>query len=32
MESVRIAETGDRIAVGAVTHSAVQLDFGLDMD
>lgn len=34
MESVRaIAETGvDRIAVGAITHSAAQVDFGLDMD
>ena len=34
MESVRaIAETGvDRIAVGAITHSAPQVDFGLDMD
>ena len=27
-----IAETGvDRIAVGAITHSAVQVDFGLDL-
>lgn len=34
MDSVRaIAETGvDRIAVGAMTHSATQVDFGLDMD
>jgi nicotinate-nucleotide pyrophosphorylase (carboxylating) len=33
MDSVRaIAETGvDRIAVGAITHSAVQVDFGLDI-
>ena len=33
MDSVRgIAETGvDRIAVGAITHSAVQIDFGLDI-
>ena len=28
----RIAETGvDRIAVGGITHSAPQIDFGLDM-
>ncbi len=33
LESVRaIAETGvDRIAVGAITHSATQVDFGLDI-
>lgn len=33
LESVRaVAETGvDRIAVGAITHSAYQVDFGLDM-
>ena len=34
LESVRsVAETGvDRIAVGAITHSAVQIDFGLDIE
>jgi len=34
LESVReVAETGvDRIAVGAITHSAVQVDFGLDIE
>ena len=34
LETVRtVAETGvDRISVGAITHSAVQLDFGLDID
>jgi nicotinate-nucleotide pyrophosphorylase (carboxylating) len=34
IDSVRaIAETGvDRIAVGAITHSAVQIDFGLDIE
>ena len=33
LDSIRsIAETGiDRISVGALTHSAVQLDFGLDL-
>ena len=33
LETVReVAETGvDRIAVGAITHSAVQVDFGLDL-
>ena len=32
-DSIRsIAESGvDRISVGALTHSAVQLDFGLDL-
>jgi nicotinate-nucleotide pyrophosphorylase (carboxylating) len=32
LESIRqLAETGvDRISVGALTHSAVSLDFGLD--
>ncbi len=34
LETVRaVAQTGvNRISVGAVTHSAVQLDFGLDID
>ena len=34
LETVRaVAETGvDRIAVGAITHSAVQIDFGLDIE
>ena len=34
LDSVReVAETGvDRIAVGAITHSAVQVDFGLDIE
>lgn len=34
LDSVRaVAETGvDRIAVGAITHSAVQIDFGLDIE
>ena len=34
LDSVReVAKTGvDRIAVGAITHSAVQVDFGLDIE